>query len=101
MNSTPGGEWGLEIVRGRDVGKVLPLGDGAVTLGNDLGGEPGLNLADQEGTAPRKMAGKQARIDAPAGGLVLRDLDSPGGTFVNRQRVLSGQARPLKIGDLI
>ncbi len=33
--------------------------------------------------------------------LVIRDLDSPGGTFVNHQRLLPGQARRLQPGDVI
>src|SRR5262249_40059528 len=33
--------------------------------------------------------------------LAIRDLDSPGGTFVNRQRLLAGQSRRLQAGDVI
>jgi hypothetical protein len=94
-------DWSLEVIRGRDVGRVYDVDGAEVLLGNDLGLEPGIDLADQEGNAPRRMAARQARIERTAQGLSLRDLDSPGGTFVNRQRVLSGQARPLQEGDVI
>ena len=93
--------WSLEVVRGKDAGKRYPLGGGVTVLGNALGGASGIDLADQEGTAPRKMASRQASIESRGGSIVLRDLDSPGGTFVNRQRVVSGQSRPLSPGDLI
>ena len=62
-----------------------------------LNGEPGIDLGAEEGASPRRMAAKQAQVDCAAEGLSLRDLDSPGGTFVNRQRVLPGQARPLQV----
>lgn len=93
--------WGLEVVRGREAGRVFALDRGRSVLGNALGGEAGVDLGDQEGASPRRMAGKQATVDCSAEGLTLRDLDSPGGTFVNRQRLLPGQARRLEAGDLI
>lgn len=93
--------WSLEVVRGREVGRLYAVTQGETVLGNALNGSPGLNLADQEGGGPRQMAGRQARLDCSGPSLTLRDLDSPGGTFVNRQRLLPGQVRPLQPGDLI
>src|SRR5262245_52881921 len=93
--------WSLDVVRGKDVGGPFAVKVGALMLGNALGGEPGVDLSEQEGNAPRRMAAKQAQLECSAGGLVLRDLDSPGGTFVNRQRLLPSQARPLQPGDVI
>jgi FHA domain len=94
-------DWSLEVVRGRDAGRRYAIGGGVTVLGAGLGGVAGIDLADQEGAAPRKMAARQASIESAGSTVVLRDLDSPGGTFVNRQRVLSGQSRPLALGDLI
>jgi hypothetical protein len=93
--------WGLEVVKGREVGRVFALGDGPTVLGNDLQGVAGLDLAAAEGASPRRMAARQAEIVGTDGGLSLRDLDSPGGSFVNRQRLLAGQTRRLEPGDLI
>ena len=93
--------WSLEVVRGAEVGRVFPLGVGAALLGNGLNGEPGIDLAPQEASTPRKMAPRQAKLESAGSSLTLLDLDSPGGTFVNRQRVLPGQARPLQAGDVI
>jgi hypothetical protein len=96
-----GNSWGLEVVRGREVGRVFALGPGRNVLGNALNGEPGIDLGPQEGTSPRRMAPRQAVVELTSGGISLRDLESPGGTFLNRQRVLPDQVRPLQPGDLI
>ena len=93
--------WSLEVARGADLGRRIALATGSATLGNALDGDPGIDLSDLEAASPRKMAAKQAEIlidgDAPS----IRDLDSPGGTFVNRRRVLAGTRVPLRDGDLI
>jgi len=100
--TTVGGEtWALEVVRGRDAGRVFPLAGGEVILGNEAGGRGVLDLADQEGPSPRRMAGRHSALDCSAAGLTIRDLESPGGTFVNRRRVLPGRAEPLRAGDVI
>src|SRR4051794_13983018 len=91
----------LEVVRGREAGRVYALGRGETVLGNALNGGPGLDLSAHEGESPRRMAARQAQLDLSAQGLSIRDLDSPGGAFVNRQRLLPGQARTLQPGDLI
>src|SRR5437016_4137755 len=93
--------WTLEVVKGRQAGRSYALRGAETILGNALAGRPGIDLADQEGDSPRRMAAQQAAIASTPAGLALRDLDSPGGTFVNRQRVLPGQALPLRPGDVI
>jgi hypothetical protein len=93
--------WSLEVVRGRDVGRRFDLTGGEVVLGNALEGGGGLDLRDQEGNSPRRMAARQAVLESKGADLVIRDLDSPGGTFVNRQRLLAGQGRRLQPGDEI
>ena len=61
----------------------------------------GLDLAEQEGNSPRKMAARHATITSTTKDLMVRDLDSPGGTFVNQQRLLTGHSRRLVAGDVI
>lgn len=101
MSIAPPSTWSLEVVRGLEVGHVYPVGPGRCLLGNDLNGEVGISLGPLEGSSPRKMAPKQAELLADGNTLTLRDLDSPGGTFVNRQRILPGQSRSLQHGDVI
>lgn len=94
-------DWSLEVVRGRDVGRVFALSGGDVVLGNALNGAAGLDLRDQEAGSPRRMAARQAAVEMRGAEIAIRDLDSPGGTFVNRQRLLAGQSRRLQPGDEI
>ncbi len=93
--------WALEIVRGREVGRRYALGAGETTIGNEPAPQSHVDLSDQEGASPRQMSGRQAVLVATAESLVVRDLESPGGTFVNRQRLLNGQDRALQPGDVI
>jgi len=93
--------WSLEVVRGRTIAHQFAIEAGETVAGNDLGGARGLDLADQEGNTPRKMAARHAAITATTQEITVRDLDSPGGTFVNQQRLLSGQTRRLVTDDVI
>jgi hypothetical protein len=95
------GCWLLEIVRGRDVGRAFALEPGETVVGNALHGQRGLDLREQEGSSPRRMAACHASILWSSQDISIRDLESPGGTFVNQQRLLSGQARKLSAGDVI
>ena len=83
------------------MGKRFALEGAEIVLGNAIDGARGINLAEQEGSSPKRMAAKQAKIDRGNGMLTLRDLDSPGGTFLNKRRLLTGEARPLAEGDVI
>lgn len=98
---TGAGTWALEVVRGAEPGRRYVLPAGPCTLGNALAGEPGVDLAKQEGASPKRMAGRQARLECGNGGLVVRDLDTPGGTFVNRERLRTGSSRVVGPGDVI
>jgi hypothetical protein len=93
--------WSLEVVRGRVTGRRYELGLGETVMGNALRGMEGLDLLEHEGDSPRKMADRQAAVVASGHELSIRDLDSPGGTFVNQKRLLSGQSRRLAAGDVI
>ncbi len=100
--STNGNHWKLEVLRGKEVGRTFALGPGELVLGNAPGDRGALNLASEESdSSPRRMAACHASLDCSARGLTVRDLESPGGTFVNRQRILPGQARLLQPGDVL
>ncbi len=93
--------WSLEVVRGRDVGRRFALSGPELVLGNAPGSELAIDLAEQETGSLRRMAARQALLESRGGDLTIRDLDSPAGTFVNRQRVLPGTSRPMAEGDVI
>ncbi len=93
--------WSLEVVRGAAVGHRYVLGPGDVVLGNARHGDPGIDLGEQERASPRRMAAKQATLRVSQNSLALRDLDSPGGTFLNQRRIPPGSTEPLNEGDVI
>jgi hypothetical protein len=91
--------WSLIVTKGRTPGASYPLSPGETIVGHADG--PGkIDLSDQEAGA-RRMADSQAAFDCGGGGVAVRDLESPAGTFVNRRRILPGRSQPLADGDLI
>ena len=93
--------WVLEVVRGRDVGRAYALQTGETLLGNALDRGSGLDLSEQETSSARRMSGQHACLIATNDAIWIRDLESPGGTFVSGQRLLSTAPRQLAPGDLI
>ncbi len=91
----------LEVARGREPGRRYTLDRGETAVGNAPWAPAFLSLADQEGDSPRRMAPRQAVILLDGDRLSIRDLESPGGTFVNRQRLFTNQERVLVPGDVI
>ena len=81
-------------MRGAEAGRRLSLGSGTVLLGNGLNGAPGLDLSFLEANAARRMAARQAQVHIANGSITLRDLGSPGGTFVDRKACGIVEAKP-------
>ena len=55
--------WSLEVVRGRQAGRSYAARESPETvLGNALAGQSGIDLGDQEGDSPRRMAARQAVV---------------------------------------
>ncbi len=98
---TQSSPWSLVVVRGREVGRVYLVNAGEIVVGNALNGKPGLDLADQEGSATRRMAARHATLTCTNEEITIQDLETPGGTFVNRERLLSSRPRRLEPGDVI
>ncbi len=99
--AAPATRWALEVARGKEPGRAYLLETGETILGNAPDRAHVLNLASQEGSALKRLASRHAVLSSSAQELTIRDLESPGGTFVNSQRLLSGQARRLEPGDVI
>jgi len=94
-------QWLLEIAKGAEPGRRYALERGETTVGNGPWSPGYLSLADQEGPSPRRMVAKQAAIRLEGDAVAIRDLDSPGGTFVNRRRLFTGQEQALAPGDVV
>src|SRR5204862_381477 len=76
----------LEIVEGPGAGRQVPL-DRAVVLGRDAGADVVLDDA--------RVSRRHARITPSESDVVVEDLDSRNGTFVNREEIHSPvSARP-------
>jgi pSer/pThr/pTyr-binding forkhead associated (FHA) protein len=81
----------LEIVEGSEAGRQLPL-DSVI----DVGREPSLPLHLDEDT---QVSRRHARISAQGGQVVVEDLGSTNGTYVNDQPISSPRA--LSPGDKV
>ena len=92
MDDTSVNGWSLEVVRGRDAGRSIALGRGEVVWATRSTASRGSTWPIRRATRPGGWR-RGRRAGSLGRGLELRDLDSPGGTFVNRQRLLPGQAR--------
>lgn len=113
LSPTPlDGRWNLEVVRGRRPGQVFPLFGPETLLGSSpMPPSAGIDLAPQESPTSRRIQAQHASLAWTGAGAgkgpdgdaapAIRDLDSEGGTFVNRRRVLPGQSLPLRDGDEI
>ena len=92
--------WSLEVVKGRDAGARYGLAAGKpFVLG--VGAEATLDLARHEIDGPRRVEARHAEITLKNEAPTIRDLDSLGGTFVNRKRLLQGRAVTLVEGDIV
>ncbi len=81
----------IEIVAGPRTGSRFPLGDSPVTLGR----KPGASLPFPEDNF---LSGLHCSFQATSAGLILCDLDSTNGTFLNGQRIQQAELHP---GDSI
>ena len=94
-SSSPVSRATLRVAEGPGSGIKIPLGEGSFVIGREsragndagsLGGDPLLSR-------------QHARIFARSGALMIEDLGSSNGTFVNDRRVAA--ATPLHPGDTI
>jgi len=94
---------GCLIVQGSGTTLVFPSGQTEVIVGREdlpAGALPEIDLAPhggEEGGVSRR----HARIFAHGAQVLIEDLNSTNGTFVNRQRLLPGRPQPLNHGDSI
>lgn len=92
---------GLEVVRGEKIGKFLPILDGRNVVGRAVTEPVDVDLTGQEPVERVWVSRKHAVIHLDARGLVVEDLNSLNGTYVNRVRLAAGCPRGLSLGDVI
>jgi hypothetical protein len=93
--------FGLEVVRGEKLGKFLSILDGRNVIGRAVNEPVDIDLTGQEPIERVWVSRKHAVIYLDGRGLILEDLNSLNGTFVNRVRLAAGTQRALQVGDVV
>jgi predicted RNA-binding protein with RPS1 domain len=90
----------LIALRGVRVNATYPIREGRNTVGRGGDGSVEIDLTEQEAAGRTLCAPRHALIVCQAGRLTIEDL-SENGAFVNRARLVPGQAHPLAANDVI
>jgi hypothetical protein len=96
-----GGKPALLVLRGQKVNVEYPIYDGDNFVGRTDEKPVDIDLEDQEPPDRIWSSRQHARIRCQEGILVIEDLNSSNGTFINRTRLYPGQKRVLNINDVI
>ncbi|MBX9624511.1 MAG: FHA domain-containing protein [Gemmataceae bacterium] len=91
----------LAVLRGLRAGDEYPLYPGRNTLGRFADQPVDVDLTGQEADGQVWSSRRHATVTVDAGVVLVEDLNSLNGTWVNGSRVYRGQPRPLKAGDVI
>ncbi|MBX9582259.1 MAG: FHA domain-containing protein, partial [Gemmataceae bacterium] len=91
----------LVVLRGVRAGEEFPLFPGRNTLGRFADQPVDVDLTGQEADGQVWSSRRHAAVTVDAGLVLVEDLNSLNGTWVNGGRIYRGQPRPLKPGDVI
>jgi hypothetical protein len=91
----------LSVIRGLRLGIEFPVYEGQNFIGRADDQPVDIDLEDQEPPERIWCSRQHALITFENGALMLEDLNSSNGTFLNRQRVYPGQPQNLKANDVI
>ena len=91
----------LRVVRGERLSAVYPLLGGRNLIGRSAEKPVDIDLIGQEADDQIWSSRQHAVIKVDQGVMVIEDLNSLNGTFVNRQRIHPGQQRELHPGDIV
>jgi hypothetical protein len=97
----PGAQPRLVVLRGQRINVDYPLYEGHNFIGRADEKPVDIDLEDQEPPDRIWSSRQHALITFEDGFLLVEDLNSSNGTFVNRTRVYPGQRRPLQANDVI
>jgi hypothetical protein len=97
----PGTQPKLVVLRGLKLHVEFPLYEGHNFIGRADEQPVDIDLEDQEPPDRIWSSRQHAVITYEDGKLIIEDLNSSNGTFVNRTRVHPGQKRPLKVNDVL
>lgn len=91
----------LEVVRGEKLGAAFPVLEGRNIIGRMVNSPVDLDLTGQEPPERVWTSRQHACVIFDGKSVILEDMNSLNGTFVNRQRVFPGQQRVLQPNDVV
>jgi hypothetical protein len=91
----------LVVLRGVRIGAEYPVYEGRNTIGRFADKPVDIDLVSQESTEQIWCSRQHAVLVFEKGNLLIEDLNSLNGTWVNGARIHAGQARQLRAGDVI
>jgi hypothetical protein len=91
----------LVVLRGQKPNVEFPIYEGLNFIGRADEKPVDIDLEDQEPPDRVWCSRQHALITYEEGGLVVEDLNSANGTYLNRNRIYPGQKQPLKAGDVV
>jgi hypothetical protein len=91
----------LVVLRGLKINTEYPIYEGHNFIGRADEKPVDIDLEDQEPPDRIWSSRQHALITFEDGLLVIEDLNSSNGTFVNRARIYPGQKRPLNLNDVV
>jgi len=91
----------LRVIRGRRLNAVFPIYEGDNLVGRRDDRPVDIDLSDLEPPERIWSSRCHAMITVNPDGITIDDLDSLNGTFVNRNRVVPGEPRPLALDDVV
>jgi FHA domain len=91
----------LSVIRGEKVNAEFPIYNGKNFIGRSSDKPVDIDLTGQEPSEQVWSSRQHALITFERGLLVIEDLNSLNGTFVNRSRLHPGQQRLLQTNDIV
>ena len=91
----------LEVVRGEKLGSTFPVLEGRNIVGRMVNSPVDIDLTGQEPPERVWTSRQHACVIFDGKAVILEDMNSLNGTFVNRQRVFPGQQRVLQPNDVV
>jgi len=97
----PAGRPKLVVLRGLKINAEYPIYEGRNTIGRFADKPVDIDLVSQESVEQIWCSRQHAVITFDRGNVLVEDLNSLNGTWVNGNRIHSGQYHVLKTGDVI
>ena len=91
----------LLVLEGSKKGVAYPVRQGHNVIGRKKDEPVDIDLTEQELSNNNTVSRKHAVVTCDAGAIVVEDLGSSNGTYVNRHRLKPGSVCPVGIDDLI